>query len=149
MRWSLRVQSPTCRARRQDYRDRRSPCVCMRHSIHDCASMNARCAPGSAQNVIGTLRTRALKNRASTWPRYKQASVKRTFLNIGLEKIYASTSVLFGIVPAGPPIQPSHLRVSHASPGFRGRPRGWWNSSAVSMQRPCESFRARRYDSSE
>ena len=75
-------------------------------STHDCATVNARCAPGSAQNVIGTLRTRALKNLkiASTWLRYKQASVKRTFLNLGLEKIYAGMRVLFGIVPAGPPI---------------------------------------------
>ena len=38
------------------------------------------------------------------WSRYKQVNMKRTFLNLGLEKIYACTSVLFGIVPAGPPI---------------------------------------------
>ena len=40
----------------------------------------------------------------STWSRYKQVSIKSTFLNLCLEKIYAGMRVLFGIVPAEPPI---------------------------------------------
>ena len=147
IRWSSRAQSPTCCARRRDYRDRRSPCVCVRHSIHDCASVNARCEPGPAQNPLGTLRARALKNHKieSTWSQYKQVSIKSTFLALSLEKIYTCTRVLFGIV-LDPVMRPSDLRISHAGPGFRF---GWGNSIAVSMQRPCSSFGARRSDSRE
>jgi hypothetical protein len=37
-------------------------------------------------------------------------------------------------------MRPSHLRVSQASPGLRGRPRGSWKINAVSMQRGGESL---------
>ena len=46
-------------------------------------------------------------------------------------------------------VRPSHLRISHASPGLRGRLHGWWKSGAVSTQYGCASCRVCRFDSSE
>ena len=74
------------------------------------------------------------------------------FLILALSRSMHARASSSGLCPPGPRswiVRPSHLRVSHASPGLRGRPRGWWNSSAVSMQRGCASCRACRSDSSE
>lgn len=81
----------------------------------------------------------------------------RTVINLGFEKIYACTRILFEIyaLPGPRPciMQPSQLRVSHASPGLRDRPCGWWKSNVASIRfelmtqqdgrRPCAKMRKR------
>ena len=69
------------------------------------------------------------------------------FLILALRRSMQARASSSGLCPPGLRfcmMRSSHLRVSHTSLGFRARPRGWWDSSAMFMRRLCDSFRARR-----
>ena len=63
-----------------------------------------RCAPGSAHNPPGIPHIRALSVKKNSVAAGRTSEEGRTVFDLGLEKIYARTGILFMIVPARPAI---------------------------------------------